>query len=162
MERIGIFYGTGKGKSELAANLVKDYLGDCADIYNVGQGIDKLSSYDKLILITPTYGNGAIQLDWMRYLKDFESIDFTNKKVGIIGRGNQGFFAATYVNGMKVLYDIVTKNNGEIVGFTSTEGYNFEKSVSVIDNKFIGLVLDEMFLLPETESKIKDWLTKLW
>ncbi|MEG1364545.1 MAG: flavodoxin domain-containing protein, partial [Cetobacterium sp.] len=116
---------------------------------------------DILIFLAPTYGAGQLQEDWMRVMDDLKNTDFSNKKVGLIGRGNQGFFAATFIDAIRDLYDIIIENNGEVIGSTSLEGYSFEKSKSVINNKFIGLALDEMFMMDEINEKLDNWIKNL-
>lgn len=162
MEKLGIFYGSNRGKSEFTAHLLKDLLRDKFDIhiFNVANGLNEIHSYNKMIFITGTYGAGELQPDWIRNLETLKKIDFSGKTVGIIGRGNQGFFAATFVNSMKPLYDIIIKNGGNVKGFTSSKDYSFEKSTALIDEKFVGLPLDEMFMLEETKSRIINWLKK--
>lgn len=159
--KIGIFYGSTRGKTEYITSILKDRLAEKCDIYNIVDGVDPIEKYDQLILLTPTYGAGQLQEDWQNSLESFKKIDFSNKKIAFIGRGNQGFYAATFVDGVKILYDIVVENNGTVGGFVSTEGYIFEKSQSVVNNKFICLPLDELFLLSEINEKIDCWLIEL-
>lgn len=47
---------------------------------------------------------------------------------------------------------------GKVVGFTSTDGYNFEASRSVEGGKFVGLVLDEDNQDDLTDSRIDTWI----
>ena len=50
------------------------------------------------------------------------------------------YFGANYVEAMKHFYDAVEPKGAKIVGFTSTDGYDFEASEAVIDgDKFMGL-----------------------
>lgn len=55
---------------------------------------------------------------------------------------------------MRVLYDVVVKNGGEAIGFTSNEGYHYEESEAVIDNQFVGLAIDENNQDDETQKEL--------
>lgn len=162
MEKIGIFYGTNTGKTtaiaeEIEFNLRKDE----HEVINVADGIEKMAEFKNLILITPTYGVGEVQEDWAKVLPQMEKIDFIGKRVAVAGLGNQFAFGESFVGGMRVLYDVAVKNGAEIIGFTSTEGYKYEESESVIDNQFVGLAIDENNQDDETPDKIMDWVAEL-
>lgn len=162
MEKIGIFYGTNTGKTtaiaeEIEFNLRKDE----HEVINVADGIEKMAEFKNLILITPTYGVGEVQEDWAKVLPQMEEMDFTGKRVAVAGLGNQFAFGESFVGGMRVLYDVAVKNGAEIIGFTSTEGYKYEESESVIDNQFVGLAIDENNQDDETPDRIMDWVTEL-
>ncbi|MEO0597853.1 MAG: flavodoxin FldA, partial [Chloroflexota bacterium] len=49
----------------------------------------------------------------------------------------------------------------KLVGFTSTEGYNFDQSISIEDNQFMGLALDEDNQSDMTDQRIKAWVQQL-
>ena len=162
MENIGIFYGSNTRKTaaiaeEIEFNLRKDNY----EVINVADGIKKMPEFKNLILLTPTYGVGEVQEDWANVMSQFEKIDFTGKKVAIAGLGNQFAFGESFVGGMRVLYDVVVKNGGEIIGFTSNEGYHYEESEAVIDNKFVGLAIDENNQDDETPERVMNWIAEL-
>ena len=162
MEKIGIFYGSNTGKTaaiaeEIEFNLRKDNY----ETINVADGIDKISEFKNLILLTPTYGVGEVQEDWAAVMPQLEKIDFTGKKVAVAGLGNQFAFGESFVGGMRVLYDIVIKNGGEVIGFTSNEGYRYEESNAVIGNQFVGLAIDENNQDDETPERVMNWISEL-
>lgn len=162
MEKIGIFYGSNTGKTaaiaeEIEFNLRKDNY----EAINVADGIDKISEFKNLILLTPTYGVGEVQEDWAAVMPQLEKIDFTGKKVAVAGLGNQFAFGESFVGGMRVLYDVVIKNGGEVIGFTSNEGYRYEESNAVIGNQFVGLAIDENNQDDETPERVMNWISEL-
>ena len=159
MKNIGIFYGSTSGKSAAVAEEIDFYLRkEEHELFNVAEGISEMPKFENLILIAPTYGVGELQKDWVNVLPEFEKIDFTGKKVGIIGLGNQYAFGESFVGGMKILYDVVTKNGGEVIGFTPTTGYHYEESPAVIDGHFVGLALDEANQDDLTPERIENWI----
>ena len=162
MEKIGIFYGSNTGKTaaiaeEIEFNLRKDNY----ETINVADGIDKISEFKNLILLTPTYGVGEVQEDWAAVMPQLEKIDFTGKKVAVAGLGNQFAFGESFVGGMRVLYDVVIKNGGEVIGFTSNEGYRYEESNAVIGDQFVGLAIDENNQDDETPERVMNWISEL-
>lgn len=162
MKKIGVFYGTTSGTTTGIVDEVEFYLRkDDYEVYNVADGISQLSSFENLILITPTYGVGELQADWENVADELKNIDFSGKVVGLIGLGNQYAFGESFVGGIKILYDIIIKNGGKVVGFTSTEGYHYEESEAVINNEFVGLAIDEGNQGDYTPEKIQNWLTKI-
>lgn len=157
---IGVFYSSQRGKSEFVTTLIKDRLKEKCGVYKVSHEdlVEKVNGYNKLIFIIPTYGFGVPHQDWINVIEKLRGIDFSGKDVGLIGRGNQGFYAVTFVNGMKPIYDVLLEKSANIVGETSIEGYDFVKSTAVVNGKFIGLVLDEMFMLNEIKDRVNSWL----
>ena len=75
MKKIGIFYGTTSGKTgaiveEIEFNLKKvDH-----EIFNVKNGISDINNFENLILVSPTYGVGELQIDWENSLDEFKKI----------------------------------------------------------------------------------------
>ena len=47
--------------------------------------------------------------------------------------------------------------DGTVVGRTSTEGYDFDESLGVIDGEFIGLCIDEDMQDELTNERLKNW-----
>lgn len=158
--KIGVFYSSARGKSEFTATLIKDLLKENCDIYRITDidTVENLKKYRALIFIVPTYGFGEPHKDWKDGIEIISKVDFESKSVGIIGRGNQGFYAATFVNGMKPVYDALVERKANIVGFTEIDGYDFVKSSAVVDGRFVGLPLDEIFMLQEVKNRLETWI----
>lgn len=162
MEKIGIFYGTTSGITAGIVDEIEFYLrGENYEVFDVANGIKDIKDIENLILVSPTYGVGELQKDWENVYDELKTIDFKNKIVGIVGVGNQFAFGESYVGAMRKLYDVVVKNGGKVVGFTSTEGYSYEETESVVDEKFVGLALDESNQDNETPDRIKAWIKEI-
>lgn len=162
MERIGVFYGTTSGKSEAIADEIDFDLKKYEhEVFNVVNGVEEIANFKNLILITPTYGVGELQKDWEEHVSQLKKIDFSGKKVALVGLGNQFTFGESFVEGMKKLYDIVIANHGEIIGFTSNKGYHYQESEAVVDGKFVGLALDETNQDNETPERISTWIKEI-
>lgn len=162
MKKIGIFYGSTGGKTAAIVDEIEFYLRkDEHEVHNIKDGIDSMSSYENLILVTPTYGVGELQEDWEKVLPTFEKMNFSGKKIGIAGLGNQLAFGESFVGGMRILYDAVLKNNGTVLGMTSSQGYRHKESEAEINGMFVGLALDESNADDETPDKIAAWIKEL-
>lgn len=162
MKKIGVFYGTTSGITAGIVDEIEFYLrGEEYEVFDVANGIDEMDGFENLILISPTYGVGELQKDWENVYDKLKKIDFTNKVIGIVGVGNQFAFGESYVGAMRKLYDAVVEKNAKVVGFTSTEGYSYEETESVIDDRFVGLALDESNQDNETPDRIKAWIEEI-
>lgn len=162
MKKIGIFYGTTSGITAGIVDEIEFYLrGQEYEVFDVANGIDRMEEFENLILVSPTYGVGELQKHWVEVYDKLKGLDFTNKVVGIVGVGNQFAFGESYVGSMRKLYDAVIAKGAKVVGFTSIEGYKYEETDSVIDDRFIGLALDESNQDNETPDRIKAWIEEI-
>lgn len=162
MKRIGIFYGTTGGKTTAIVDEIEFCLKKADyDVFNVEQGISEMANFENLILVTPTYGVGELQKDWEDHLEILKGMDFTGKKVALVGLGNQLAFGESFVGGLRVLYDLLKNRGAIIIGMTSTEGYRHKESEAEIDGKFVGLALDESNADDETPDRIFDWIKEI-
>jgi flavodoxin I len=102
-----------------------------------------------------------MQDDWDERIGDLERIDFSGKRVAIVGLADQQNYPDTFADGVAVLARIVRQNGGMVLGATSSEGYNFTASRAEQDGKFIGLVIDEDNQSDQTDSRIREWVGAL-
>lgn len=168
MAAIGIFFGTDTGRTRKIAKLIARKLGDAAaDPVNVAKAQpEDLLQYDALILGTPTYGEGALPgLDfgcqgesWNEFLPKLEGLDFSGKTVALFGLGEQEKYPDVFVDAMGTLYDQLLAGGARFVGEWSTEGYTFNASTAVEDDKFVGLALDLVTQNHLTEQRVEGWL----
>lgn len=162
MKKIGVFFGSTSGVTTGIVDELEFYLRkDDFETFDVKDGVEKIKDFDNLILVSPTYGVGELQKDWEDNKEELEKIDFTGKKIGILGLGNQFAFGESFVGAMRKLYDIVIKNGGDVVGFTLDEGYSYEETDAVIDGKFVGLAIDEGNQGGDTPERIENWVKQL-
>lgn len=157
MSKIAIVFGSSTGATSSVAEKIKEQIGD-AELLNVDSiKADDLKGYDFLIFGTSTTGVGDLQDDWETFLPQLEKFDFTGKKVALFGLGDSASFSDSFADGMGHIYNVI-KKKVEVVGYVSTDGYTYDNSESVIDDKFVGLALDEDNEYSETDSRIENWL----
>lgn len=160
MKTVGIFFGTNGGKTKEVVDIVAAQLGD-AQVFDVADGIDAIEMFDNIILASPTYGLGDLQDDWANVIDELADIDFSDKTVALIGVGDSALFAGNFVESMMHLYNAVEPKGAKIVGMTSIDGYDFDASEAVIDDKFMGLAIDASFDEDEISSKVESWVEVL-
>lgn len=171
MAEIGIFFGTDSGTTRLIAKKMAKKLGDVASKpLNVNRiSVEDMLAYDALILGTPTYGEGCLPSastgvkdgSWEEFLPALCEQDLSDKTIALYGLGDQSKYGHRFANGMFELYSKLKQAGATMVGAWSTEGYEFTESKAVVDDKFVGLVIDNSNQGLMTEDRIADWLEQV-
>lgn len=173
MDRIGIFFGTETGTTRLVAKKIHARLGDglAAKPLNVNriEPADMLQ-YDALILGTPSYGigqmpgrtAGCLEANWEEFLAKLPAdSDFSGKRIALFGLGAQERYAERFASSLRRLHDVLLDYGAEIIGGWPVEGYTFEHSASVIDGRFVGLVIDQRTQGMRTDARLDAWVEQV-
>ncbi|WP_347987315.1 flavodoxin [Methylomonas sp. AM2-LC] len=169
MSKIGIFFGTDTGSTRLVAKKIYSLLGEAlADKpKNINRtSVVELLQYDALILGTPSYGVGDLpglavgcqEANWAEFVPLLDDVDLTGKKIALFGLGHQERYASRFASSLMQLYQVFYGHGADMVGRWSTEGYQFEHSKAIIDNQFVGLVLDQRGQPHLTDERLQIWL----
>lgn len=153
-----IFYASSTGNTQ---NIAKELSAQLHNIptYDISQkGLNQINEYDKLILGISTWGEGELQDDWDDLWEDFCAIDFSGKTVALFGLGDQENYADEFVDALGLLYEQINQAGGNIIGFTSTEGYTHDESKAQIDDSFVGLVIDEDNQDDLSQERVEAWI----
>lgn len=172
MHKIGIFFGTETGTTRLIAKKIHKKLGeDLADKpVNVNRITpDSLMAYDALILGTPSYGvgdipgrsAGCLESNWEEFLAQMGEADWSGKCVALFGLGAQERYSDRFAASLVRLYRAIKDRGADVVGSWSTEGYVFEHSPSVVDGRFVGLVIDQRTQGMLTDQRIDAWIEQV-
>lgn len=156
--KTAIFYGSTTGTTEMVAGKVGELLG--AEVLSATE-IDRVEEYDFVIFATSTWGMGDLQDDWYEALDKLKTKNLSGKKVGLIGIGDQFGFGDTFVDGIGTIYEEIKDMGINLVGKTSTDGYSFSGSKAVVDDEFVGLVIDENNQSEVTDERINAWVEKV-
>lgn len=168
MAKVGIFFGTDTGNTRKIAKTIAKQLGDIVgkpeNIKNAS--VDDLLAYDVLIIGSPTYGEGELPgltagtstESWEEFMPNLSGADFSGKTIALYGLGDQAGYPGNFVDALGMLYDAFADCGATFVGFTSTEGYEFDRSKAVLDDQFVGLVLDEDNQKELTDVRLANWL----
>ena len=172
MNKIGIFFGTDTGTTRLMAKKLARKLGDelVAKPMNVNRiEVQDFLQYDALILGTPTYGHnqlpgkdtGIHAGSWAEFLPQLEDVDLSGKCIALYGLGDQEKYSERFADSLIHLYRFFAEKGAQLVGEWDTEGYNFTHSQSVVDGRFVGLVLDQQSQSLLTEQRLDAWLAQI-
>lgn len=156
--KTAIFYGSTTGTTEMVAGKVGELLG--AEVLSATE-IDRVEEYDFVIFATSTWGMGDLQDDWYEALDKLKTKNLSGKKVGLIGIGDQFGFGDTFVDGIGTIYEEIKDMGINLVGKTSTDGYSFSGSKAVVDDEFVGLVIDENNQSELTDERINALVEKV-
>jgi flavodoxin I len=176
MNTIGIFFGTDSGTTRLIAKKiakrVKQRLGDnaIAKPVNVNRAApDDLLGYESLILGTPTYGDGLLpgkeaeteEESWAEFLHGLDGRDFSHVRIALYGLGDQEMYPTHFVDALMHLHRFFSAAGARMVGGCGTEGYEFKRSLAVVDGRFVGLALDQHLQHLQTDRRIDAWLDEV-
>jgi flavodoxin I len=159
----GIFYGSSSGKTASVATRIFEKLGsEKAVIHDVAEtDMAEMQDCKNLILGIPTWGIGEMQDDWVAVQPVLEDLDLTGKTVALFGLGDQESYPDTFADALGNLHELLKGNGCSFTGTWCTLGYNFEASKAILDEDFVGLVLDEENQTELTELRVNDWLEQL-
>lgn len=160
MKPIGIFYGSTTGNTKKIAENIKSSLEPgFVDIYDVKYAKkEDLEKYDNIILGSSTWGKGIIQSDFERFIYDV--LKFSNlkgKKIAIFGTGDSSAYPNSFVDSIGVIFEALEGKGVVFVGEFPTKGYQFDSSLSIFDNKFIGLALDNDSDEDQNKLRVNLW-----
>lgn len=172
MAKVGIFFGTDTGNTRRIAKDISVALTGsiAAKPQNIRNAtVEDLLGFDTLILGTPTYGEGQLPglstgnatESWEEFLPKLVGHDFSGKKVAIYGLGNQKGYPDEFVDAMFYLYEQFKQCGATIIGAWDAEGYKFSASKAIVDDCFVGLVLDQENQKDLTPARLESWLTNL-
>lgn len=162
-KKIGLFYGTDTGNTEMVAKQLVEKIeaelgNDSVDLHEIYQKqTSDMAAYNFIIMGQPTWYDGELQGDWEEFIPELKKIDFTGKKVAFFGLGDQYGYASYFCDSLGVFADMVLEQGGEIVGYTSSEGYEHDYSKAEKDGQFCGLCIDEDNQDDLTEERLEKW-----
>lgn len=163
--KMGIFYGSSTGNTEMAAEKIKAEMGELiADpIRDVRRAEpEELLGYELLFLGISTWNIGELQDDWADFLPKLTQVDLTGKKVALFAMGDAQGYPYNFLDAMGELWKMLEALGAELVGIWPTEGYAFDDSTAKYDDThFVGLGLDEDNESELTDERIHSWLVQV-
>tara|TARA_B100000963_G_scaffold341342_1_gene340914 strand:+ start:2232 stop:2738 length:507 start_codon:yes stop_codon:yes gene_type:complete len=159
-QRIGLMYGSTTMNSERVAELIWNKMQE-TELHDIQDGVEVLEQYEHIILVAPTWDYGALQEHYIEHWDNLQNVNWTNKSVALVGLGDQVGYGELYQDALAEIYNVLEPLGAKFVGFTSTQGHNYKKSKAVIDNKFIGLAIDEDCQRDMTENRLNSWIEEI-
>ena len=156
-----IFYATSTGNTEEVANKIHEKLDGFELIDISSDGVEKMKDCESIVIGVSTWGEGELQDDWEDCFDDIQNIDFSDKKVALFGLGDQESYGHEFADALGIMYETLNDNNAQIIGKTSTEGYEYEYSKAEVNGEFVGLVIDEDNQAQLTDERVENWCNKI-
>ena len=155
-----VVYGSSTGTCEAIAGKIAEKLG--VEAINVSDlTADVIAENDNLLIGTSTWGAGELQDDWYDGVDTLKGADLSGKVVAVFGCGDSASYGDTFCGAMKELYDAAKAGGATVVGEVDIDGYTFDDSDAVVDNKFVGLALDDINEDDKTDGRIDAWLEQI-
>lgn len=171
MAKIGIFFSSETGRTQLVAQYIAKSLGGAAALpVNIENAtLSDFLAHDALILGSPTHGSGqphgpAFGLcppTWQAFLGQLAGADLSGKVVAIYGVGDQKKYPGAFVNAIAVIQDALLAGGARVVGRWPTTGYDFTASQAVDGEQFVGLALDQTNQPGLTGQRVESWLAQV-
>ena len=163
MQQVGIFYGSTTGNTETSAlKIQKEFGTDKAQLFDVSEvKASDMEQFTNLVFGASTWGIGDLQDDFEAFMSEITEANLTGKKVAIFGLGDQYSYSDSFVDAIAQIYEKLNDKGCELIGKTSTEGYEYDESQAEMDGQLIGLALDEENQSDLSDSRIKHWVEEL-
>ena len=157
MKKTIVVYGSSTGTCQSIAETIASKLGvEAIDVTKFDA--DVIAANDNLLLGTSTWGAGELQDDWYDGLNVLKAADLAGKTVAVFGCGDSESYSDTFCGAMAEIYNAAKDAGATLVGEVSTDGYTYDDSEAVVDDKFVGLALDDVNENDKTEGRIDAWL----
>lgn len=156
-----VFYASSTGNTEDVANKIGEKLEGFELIDIADSGVTQMHECDSIIIGVSTWGEGELQDDWEDCLADVKEVDFSTKTVAFFGLGDQEGYADEFVDALGIMYEEISSKGAKIVGFTSSDDYEYDESKAEVDGKFCGLVIDEDNQSDLTDERVDSWCNQI-
>ena len=98
---------------------------------------------------------------WDEFVPALEDLNLKGKTIAIYGLGNQVEYPENFGDAVGIMAELVQERGAKLIGFTSAEGYKYESSRALIEDKFMGLLLDQETQPRLSKERIEKWVTDL-
>lgn len=163
MKKIGLIFAEKAEKTSRMAKKIREAYGmkDVELIPLEKAWENDLEVYDNLIVGASTWFDGELPVYWDELIPEVESLNLKGKKIAIFGLGDQVNYPDNFVDGMGILADAFERAGAKVIGFTPSEGYEFNRSRALRKGKWCGLVLDLENQPELTDKRIEDWCKQI-
>ncbi len=163
MKKTAIIYSFNATKSAKIAEKIKEEFGEeSVEMVNAEEiNGEKFQAYDNLILGAPTWFDGELPNYWDEFVPELEELDLSGKNVAIFGLGDQKKYPENFVDAIGILSELLKDRGAKIVGYTSTEGYEFESSRGVDGDQFMGLAIDYENQGSKNKERVHNWVEQI-
>jgi len=163
MKKTAIIYSYNTKKTAKIAEKIKEaFNDDQVEMVNAEDITeDRFLSYEQLIMGVPTWFDGELPNYWDEFVPALEEMDLNGKKIALFGLGDQEGYPENFLDGVGIMADLLEERGAELVGFTSVEGYSFERSRAQRGEEFAGLAIDYENQGSMNKERVTAWVEKL-
>ncbi len=163
MKKTAIIYSFNTTKTGKIAGKIKEAFNDeSLEMVNAEEiTSEKFLEYDNLILGVPTWFDGELPNYWDEFSADLEELDLKGKNIAIFGLGDQKKYSENFVDAIGIMAGIVKEIGAKVVGYTSTQGYDFEGSKALDGEHFMGLAIDYENQGSKNKERVTQWVEQL-
>jgi len=163
MSKIAIIYSFNTKKTGKIANQVQEGFNDPEIEMLNAEDIteERFLAHDRIIMGVPTWFDGELPNYWDEFVPALEDMDLKGKKIALFGLGDQKGYPENFLDGVGIMAEILEARGASLVGFTSTEGYEFESSRAVKNKQFMGLAIDYENQGSMNKERIAAWIKQL-
>jgi len=163
MKKTAIIYSFNAKKSAKIAERIKETFNDDAvEMVNAEDlSEEKFLAYDQIIMGVPTWFDGELPNYWDEFVPALEDLDLKGKKIALFGLGDQEGYPENFLDGVGIMAGILEDRGAELVGFTSVEGYTFERSRARRGDQFLGLAIDYENQGSMNKERVSAWVEQL-
>jgi flavodoxin I len=108
-----------------------------------------------------TWFDGELPNFWDEFVPALEDLDLTGKKIALFGLGDQKGYPENFLDGVGIMGEILEEQGATLVGFTSSEGYEFESSRALRNDQFMGLAIDYENQESMNKERVAAWIDQL-
>ena len=167
MPRAAVIYISKGGTTRQTAVRIASAFPGEAEVFTLPefQMNQSVEEFDWLILGSPTYGLGELDFRWKKFLRelDYRILKKQKIQVALFVMGDARKHGKTFAGSLCDFHAAFEKSGVETRGKWPAEEYEFEHSRAVGDDgKFPGLVIDEINEAEKTESRISEWVSRLF
>ncbi len=157
---VGIIYGSNQGNTQAVSEKVAEKLE--AGLFNISDlDLKEVEKLDFIIFASSTWGIGDLCDDWEMGLDKLDSLNLENKTISFIGLGDQMVYGSTFCDALRIIYDKIGAAKLNHVGLWPSDNYEYDDSQSIINGKFMGLIIDEDNEPEHTDVRINQWVEQL-
>ena len=164
MNKIAIIYSFNSHKTAQVAKKIEEAFDSKAvEKVNVEEINEKsFMQYDAMIVGVPTWFDGELPNYWDEFIPAMEELKLKGKSFAIFGLGDQKGYPENFCDGVGIMAELLQGLGGKVQGLTSNEGYEFERSRALKDEKtFYGLLLDQENQGRQTNKRVENWVAQL-
>ncbi|WP_432696536.1 flavodoxin FldB [Marinobacterium sp. YM272] len=165
MDKIGLFYASTTGNTESVAEQIAGLIGgERVELHDLAvEPVAAIEGYSRLVFGISTWDYGELQEDWDAIWEELKLLDFSGRRVALFGLGDQIGYGEWFVDAMGMLAELVQERGAELVAPWPAEGYEFEESKALSEDRshFVGLAIDEDAQSGETSERVERWVPEV-